>query len=63
VDRIRKLFLIIGSVFMGIGMTVAGLIKISQDKVSSGITLILGTVILIILCSLPILYSKKDGEN
>jgi len=48
---------------MGIGMTVAGLIKISQDKVSSGITLILGTVILIILCSLPILYSKKDGEN
>jgi len=62
-DRTRILFLLIGSVFLGIGMITAGLFKIAQDQVVSGVVLIVGTIIIIVLCALPILNSKKDGKS
>lgn len=39
-SRTRILFLLIGSVFLGIGMITAGLFKIAQDQVISGVVLI-----------------------
>ncbi|MFZ5650487.1 MAG: hypothetical protein ACOY4I_06500 [Bacillota bacterium] len=58
-EKIRKIFLLIGSIFFGLGMIWAGSIKMSQGQAVFGSLLIAGSVALIFICFMMVAQAEK----
>lgn len=58
-----NLFLIVGSVFLGLGMTAAGVIKINSGQASAGAVYIVLAVLLIAFCALPAIHGKRNKKG
>lgn len=58
-----NLFLIVGSVFLGLGMTAAGVIKINSGQASAGIVYIVLSAVLIAFCALPAIHGKRNKKG
>lgn len=58
-EKIRKIFLLVGSVFFGLGMIWAGSIKMSQGQDVLGSVLIAGSVAMIAICFMVVAQAEK----
>lgn len=60
-EKIRKIFLLIGSIFFGLGMIWAGSLMMSQNRVTFAVFLIAGSVALIAVCFMLVARAGKKG--
>ncbi|MFZ5648611.1 MAG: hypothetical protein ACOY30_13425 [Bacillota bacterium] len=60
-EKIRKIFLLVGSLLFGLGMIWAGLIKISQNQVVFGALTIAGSIAIIAACFIMVAQAGKKG--
>lgn len=58
-EKIRKIFLLIGSLFFGLGMIWAGSLKVEKNEVAFGYALIGGAVAIIVICYLLVAQAGK----
>jgi len=59
-EKIRALFFIIGSVLLGVGMVWAGVIKMSNNKYTTGVVYIIVAAGLISLCVLAFMHGRGN---
>ncbi|MCL6611979.1 MAG: hypothetical protein K6T66_10630 [Peptococcaceae bacterium] len=61
-EKIRSVFLVTGSVLLGVGMVWAGLIRMSGNDFAAGVAYIAGAVGLIALCVFVFFYGNRTPK-
>lgn len=62
-EKIRMLFFIMGSVLFGLGMILAGLVKLANNQFTAGAVYIISAISGIALLSFIFIYSSKSGRS
>jgi len=61
VERIRKLFFILGAGLFGLGMILAGLVSIANNRSTAGAVYIISAMVCIALLSFIFTHGTKSG--
>ncbi len=61
-DRIRLIFLIIGSTFFGLGMIWAGMLSWADNRLA-GLLYIIAAAVIITMCALVFAHEKGKGKG